>query len=620
MRLKRKIVGGIVCSILMTAFMAITVMAGDAISSVTINGLEYPVKGKTLDTSYTLPSSAVNYTKDTSVNANVEWYDQGTQMGSTSNQGTLIADVENFTVVAGNYYMAKLFLCDVKYLDNTVESYSYFADSVSVTYEVQSRLKNSSVLVANNDSQATVYLFFKADSVYNGANSPYVNCDKVSEYVEVAEDTYAFVIPAGTQPWGKEEFSGYESADYAISVDWYKGTGNSKVAMTEETFVAGQTYTLRVTLNSDYSDKNAYFEDDGFIWFFINNTPGETYQVHPTYMISDFVCVARSTVDNLSVEDIKLPKAYDQMQTTGFSVSKGAKITDVQWYQTSGVEFALDVDGKFRPDTDYSLAITLEPEDGYTFNFEQENVWANAGTVSSISKGVSSTVIYIDFKVGSHTCDVADEWKTDATNHWKECVCGEKKELAAHSYDEGKVTKEASYTAAGEKVYTCTVCGATKTESIAKKVVPAKNKTIKDAYTGNKYKVTKSGLKGGTVEFKAPKSKKVVKITIPSTVRIDGITYKVTSIAKNAFKGCSRLTNVTIGKNVSKIGEKAFYGCKKLKIITIKTTKLKSSTVGKNAFKGTVKKAKVRVPKKSLKAYKKFLYKKGLNKKSRITS
>ena len=58
---------------------------------------------------------------------------------------------------------------------------------------------------------------------------------------------------------------------------------------------------------------------------------------------------------------------------------------------------------------------------------------------------------------------------------------------------------------------------------------------------------------------------------------------------------------------------------KKLKKITIKTTKLKSKTVGKNAFKGTPKSAKVKVPAKSLGAYKKFLYKKGLNKKAKIT-
>lgn len=37
-----------------------------------------------------------------------------------------------------------------------------------------------------------------------------------------------------------------------------------------------------------------------------------------------------------------------------------------------------------------------------------------------------------------------------------------------HTWDEGKVTKEATATAEGEKTYTCSVCGQTKTEAIAK--------------------------------------------------------------------------------------------------------------------------------------------------------
>ena len=37
-----------------------------------------------------------------------------------------------------------------------------------------------------------------------------------------------------------------------------------------------------------------------------------------------------------------------------------------------------------------------------------------------------------------------------------------------HSWDNGKITKEATCTAEGEKTYTCTTCQKTRTESIAK--------------------------------------------------------------------------------------------------------------------------------------------------------
>ena len=43
---------------------------------------------------------------------------------------------------------------------------------------------------------------------------------------------------------------------------------------------------------------------------------------------------------------------------------------------------------------------------------------------------------------------------------------------ANHSWDKGTVTKQPTYMAAGEKTFTCTVCGATKTETIAKLKAP----------------------------------------------------------------------------------------------------------------------------------------------------
>lgn len=132
------------------------------------------------------------------------------------------------------------------------------------------------------------------------------------------------------------------------------------------------------------------------------------------------------------------------------------------------------------------------------------------------------------------------------------------------------------------------------------------------------YKITASNAKTKTVTYVAPAKKKTTKVTIPDTVFVNGVKYKVTAIEKNAFKNNKNIKNVTIGKNVKKIGAKAFYGCKKLKNITIKTTKLTSKSVGSKAFSGTPKSANVNVPKKSLKAYKKFLVKKGIHKKAKI--
>lgn len=116
-----------------------------------------------------------------------------------------------------------------------------------------------------------------------------------------------------------------------------------------------------------------------------------------------------------------------------------------------------------------------------------------------------------------------------------------------------------------------------------------------------KYQVTNTSKK--TVAYKAP-VKKSATVSVPNKVTINGVSYKVTSIAKNAFKGNKKLKKVTIGSGVTSIGANAFSGCKSLKTIVIKSTKLK--TVGKNAFKGINKKAVIKVPAKKLKAYKKL--------------
>ena len=103
------------------------------------------------------------------------------------------------------------------------------------------------------------------------------------------------------------------------------------------------------------------------------------------------------------------------------------------------------------------------------------------------------------------------------------------------------------------------------------------------------------------------KNKKVTSVVIGSNV---------TTIGATAFSGCTKLTTVTIGKKVKSIKTGAFKGSKKLKSIKIKTTKLTKKSVGKKAFTGIYKKAVFKVPAKKLKAYKALLKKKGAPKKA----
>ena len=183
------------------------------------------------------------------------------------------------------------------------------------------------------------------------------------------------------------------------------------------------------------------------------------------------------------------------------------------------------------------------------------------------------------------------------------------------------MTKEPTETAEGVKTYTCSVCGKTKTEAIPKKTattpqLPKKGDVVKDDKTSVKVEV--SDVKKKEVEYKEPDGKKAKTVSIPATVKINGVTYKVTKIADNAFKNNKTVTKVTVGSNIKTIGKNAFYKCTKLKTIKITSTKLTSKTVAKNAFKGIYSKATIKVPKSKLTSYKKILKAKGVSSKAKI--
>ena len=58
----------------------------------------------------------------------------------------------------------------------------------------------------------------------------------------------------------------------------------------------------------------------------------------------------------------------------------------------------------------------------------------------------------------SHTHSYGTEWKYDDTDHWNECECGDKANIAPHSASEWIVDTAATETADGAKHKECTVC------------------------------------------------------------------------------------------------------------------------------------------------------------------
>ena len=62
--------------------------------------------------------------------------------------------------------------------------------------------------------------------------------------------------------------------------------------------------------------------------------------------------------------------------------------------------------------------------------------------------------------------DYPIEWTSNDDYHWHQFACGTIMDKAAHTWNEGVVTKGATCTEPGEKTFTCTECQATKTEPI----------------------------------------------------------------------------------------------------------------------------------------------------------
>ena len=76
---------------------------------------------------------------------------------------------------------------------------------------------------------------------------------------------------------------------------------------------------------------------------------------------------------------------------------------------------------------------------------------------------------------------------------------------------------------------------------------PAKAGTqLSTAEAGASYQVVSEDEKQPTVVYTAPADKNVKKITVPATITVGGITYKVESVAPDAFKNCRKLTSVKI--------------------------------------------------------------------------
>ena len=117
----------------------------------------------------------------------------------------------------------------------------------------------------------------------------------------------------------------------------------------------------------------------------------------------------------------------------------------------------------FTPDSGYKI-------DTVTVNGVKAEVLSN---MLEVIMDADKTVI-VTYKGIPHVHNHGKDWKSDADNHWHECPCGDRKDIAAHSF-KWVIDKEPTATRKGSKHEECTVCGYKK----AAVAIPAKGSTVK---------------------------------------------------------------------------------------------------------------------------------------------
>ncbi len=298
-----------------------------------------------------------------------------------------------------------------------------------------------------------------------------------------------------------------------------------------------------------------------------------------------------------TVKHTDVPLTGEQIYTSTENGASGRDIYRLEQPDTGAViEPVADTADENAP------SYTLTIKNGYMAD------GTNLGATGSFQAG-EKVVIYAKIPDGAAWTG----WISDASEDIFSEQSPEKTTIVMPSHD---VTVSALYSAAAEPSATP-----------EPKPVNAKNQRSGKAY----YDVSPKG----TAKYLRPTKKSFQSVKIPSTIKVKGVAYKVTSIGNkafinnkklknvtisdnittignSAFQGCKALRTVTIGKGVKTIGQKAFYGDSRLTAVTIRSMALKK--VGGRALYGIHKKAVVKVPKKKLSAYKKLFKNKGQKK------
>ena len=170
----------------------------------------------------------------------------------------------------------------------------------------------------------------------------------------------------------------------------------------------------------------------------------------------------------------------------------------------------------------------------------------------------------------THEHSFATEWSKDATHHWHACTgeeCTDVADKAEHTWNGGEITTPATAAADGVKTFTCTACGATKTESVQLRTTITEEEWATNLLVSN-FTLTveayeKSSQTSGTITLKATST--AIQTTLKTDViesnmynaLKDGVWYQIFYTAEYGYLGSAfeKTQDTYLGSSVLETGD-----------------------------------------------------------------
>ena len=180
------------------------------------------------------------------------------------------------------------------------------------------------------------------------------------------------------------------------------------------------------------------------------NATGNGTLVTLKFEVKSTATAGNYTIDFLVADAVNRDEERVALTTQAGTVSVAVPVTTytVRFNANGGTGTMADVTGV--PAGAYTL-----PANGFTApagkQFKGWSTGATGAVIAGTTYNVTGDVtLYAIWEDKPHTHTYSTAWSTDETNHWHECTCGDKKDVAAHT--PGAAATETT-------PQTCTICG-----------------------------------------------------------------------------------------------------------------------------------------------------------------